>query len=169
MFYHDVDTHQKWLHICPKFPLIEYYKMKFLEQKSHTFQTLSLTPGQMRDRSCESSLDSPSPFFMLTNGQFGALNRPDCQQHAAVHLASFHPPTPSYCQRAGSLIVLYICSDVTSTSGTLAFWGRPVGLYPADLPMGLNPVVVRPTWWVKPEDRYTAGRRRNRPDVTRSP
>lgn len=73
-----------------------------------------------------------------------------------------------FCQRAGSPIVLYICSDVTSTLLTLTFWGRPVGLYPAERPIGLNPVVVRPAC-VKPEACDMAGRRRNRLDVTKSP
>lgn len=95
-----------------------------------------------------------------------------CQRIKPVQLAVFHLsdifPTPPYCPRAGSVKVLYICRDVTSTSGTFAFWWRPVGLYPADRPMGLKPVVVRPTW-MKPEDRDTAGRRRNQRDVIRSP
>lgn len=78
----------------------------------------------------------------------------------------FRPPPD--CQRAWSVKLLYICRDVASTSGVLVFWRRPVGLYPADRPMGLNPVVARPTW-TSPEARDTAGRRRNLPDVTRSP
>lgn len=76
--------------------------------------------------------------------------------------------SPPECQRAWSVKLLYICREVASTSGVLAFWMRPVGLYPADRPMGLKPVVARPTW-TKPEARDTAGRRRNLPDVTRSP
>lgn len=108
---------------------------------------------------------SVQSYCSLWNGNF-AVKTSFLERHL---LGSDCGILPSHCQSAWSEKVLYICSDVTSMPAALALCSRPVGLYPAERPIGLKPVVARPKC-CRPEVLLViAGRRRKRPDVTRSP